>query len=423
MEAERDGSSAAAAAPGAAAASAAANSSLGISLGLSDPSLDELKDMGVSLTTVESRGTKRPKVTHGLFFDDDKGLKKMLRTFHKIRFRGKGHEFEDLQLLMNHYRKWFQELYPAENDFEDMVWKARSVLQEKEKDDDGSVSDPKERLHLLRFQYKSTPELTAEPKSAPASSAAGVQISEEMRKRIEANKQLARERKLRKEQEASGAAGGQVKDINKLAEEDVDFDALWAMEESREKQAQQKPSQVASAFDDEFDPFGFGGGMDDDDGPFRPSPATAKPPMPPPAFAPDEDEDVFGFGGGLDDDDGFSSRPASKPVPQEVRAASETPAASNVKPGLDPELAKRIEANRAKALELKRKKEADAAKAAASTAEPAADIPAAAAAAGAAPPERGGADEDPAASVAVAGGPAFEEEEDIFGFGFGFDEE
>ncbi|CAJ1413195.1 unnamed protein product [Effrenium voratum] len=53
------------------------------------------------------------------------------------------------------YKKWFKELYPFQDDLEDLIWKSRAVLEQKEKTELGVESDPRHQLHLLRYQYKS----------------------------------------------------------------------------------------------------------------------------------------------------------------------------------------------------------------------------------------------------------------------------
>ncbi|CAJ1368749.1 unnamed protein product [Effrenium voratum] len=98
--------------------------------------------------------SKKPKLTHQVFFEE-KGLKKVIRDFPKLKFKGKGNEFEDLKALMAAYKKWFKELYPFQDDLEDLIWKSRAVLEQKEKTELGVESDPRHQLHLLRYQYKS----------------------------------------------------------------------------------------------------------------------------------------------------------------------------------------------------------------------------------------------------------------------------
>jgi len=321
------------------AASAAAASSLGISLGLSDPmQLDDFKPAGLP-TIAEDPLKKKRKVTHATFFEDDKGLKKMLKTFPSIKFRGKGGEYEDVSLLLNHYKKWFQDLCPYGDHFEDLVLKARQVLEDKEKEDDGTPSDPRERLHAFRFQYKNAKE---------ASSAAAT-LSDEQRARIAASRKRALELKQQKEAQSSGASAAPAP----AQAQELDMEELWNMEQENVAAAgRQQTSQGQAPDEFEDDPFGFGGGFDEEDGGLAAAPrAAASAPAP---FFTDEEEDVFGFGGGFDED----NAPAAAAAPE-----APPPAAAKVQ--VDPEVAQRIAENRAKALARKAAfAEANAAKAA-----------------------------------------------------------
>eukprot|EP00435_Cladocopium_sp_Y103_P026811 s3523_g6.t1 len=116
--------------------------------GLGDEDLTNLKEQAVVITRA-----KKPKLTHQILFQDN-GLKKVIRDFPKLKFQGKGHEFEDLKVLMAAYKKWLKELYPFKDDFEEVIWKAREVLQKKEQTDTGEESDPRHHLHMLRLHYK-----------------------------------------------------------------------------------------------------------------------------------------------------------------------------------------------------------------------------------------------------------------------------
>eukprot|EP00971_Amphidinium_carterae_P133817 2650894-Amphidinium_carterae.1 len=129
----------------------------GLDLG-DDPELDDLKDAAKEILQPTQKRAKKVRMTHSLLFDDERGFKQLLRTFPGIPRKGKGEEFRDLALLLQHYAKWLKELYPSNEHFEDVVWKAREVLNQKERLDDGTVSDAKEHLHLFRFKYKSEQE-------------------------------------------------------------------------------------------------------------------------------------------------------------------------------------------------------------------------------------------------------------------------
>jgi len=316
---------------GSASAAAAAASGLGISLGITDPELEDLKDQAVALTQSD-RNRKRPKLTHKLFFDDERGFQKILKTFPQIKFRGKGNEFADLKLLMRHYDKWFRDLHPYGEHFEDLVWKARQVLQDKEKEEDDNISDPRERLHLLRFRHKST----ALAAAAPASTG-GREISEEVRKKIEANRKKALE--LQRQRKARESGSGEAQ----LPPDDPALSVMWNGPTGEEDE----------------DVFGFGFGMDDDGGASGfnggrggsqgAAARSSSHPPPPPAY--DEEEDPFGFGGGLDDDFG-PPRAAPPPVPKLEATPKEASAG-----GQDAEKLRLIEEKRAQALALKRRRE------------------------------------------------------------------
>lgn len=303
-----------------------------MSFGLLDTDLDDIKDQAAAAYAGEGARAKKPKVTHALFFDEDKGFKKILKTFPKIKFHGKGKEADDLRLLLKHYEKWFKELYPHGDHFEDLVWKARSVLNEKEKDGDGITSDPKERLHMLRFQYKnSVDSLASVGDDLSEATGTGGLVSDAARQRIEANKKRAMDLREKKRQEngsPSGAAG--------VPEDDME--ALWAEAEAGGQVPQ-------SAFDDEDDPFGFGFDMGGGSGAGTQVAVGSKKP----AALDFEDEDPFGFGGGAFNDD--DAAPAPRPAVEIAHTSA---------PAVDPEVARRIADNREKAMARKRKREEDA---------------------------------------------------------------
>uniref|UniRef100_A0A7S1F4A7 Chromosome segregation in meiosis protein 3 domain-containing protein n=1 Tax=Noctiluca scintillans TaxID=2966 RepID=A0A7S1F4A7_NOCSC len=271
----------------------------GFGLGLQDLDLDDLKAAAISMFQPGAASKKRRKMTHELFFEDDKGFKNMLETFPKIKFGGKGKEFEDLKLLMRHYSKWFQELYPSGERPEDLAWKARTVLADKEKLDSGDTSDAREQLNVLRFKYKEAETARANAPRVKATS----NMSDETRKRIEENRQRALALKRAREQSAKPGAA-----------EDMDMEAMWEAEMAAAQPAVSAP-RPATSFDDEEDPFGFGYGIEGGAPTQRPgNTAIAQPAS---TFMDDED-DVFGLGGGFDDDVDVGQPPpqVSKPQPQ-----------------------------------------------------------------------------------------------------------
>lgn len=300
-------------------------------LGLDDLDLDDVKDTAVEHPAVKAARNKRPKLTHARLFDDEDGLKRVVRDFPKIRFKGKGHEFDDLKFMMGHYHKWVNDFHPYEKCMEDFVIAARVVLSSKQKSEDGFYSDPREKLHHFRADYKSAggvgtvgARVAARKLKEASKPAAPVVLSEEVRQRIEANRQRALELQRKKAAaalEAEAAALAEMEALVAGAEAGMDSVAPAASAATGARTGAVPPAtgtkRVASFDDEEDDPFGFGFGMDDDDfGPPPPKPpAPAAPAAAPPAAAAaaavpakpalasfDDDEDVFGFGFGMDED-------------------------------------------------------------------------------------------------------------------------
>eukprot|EP00928_Gymnodinium_smaydae_P049133 TRINITY_DN32946_c0_g1_i1.p1 TRINITY_DN32946_c0_g1~~TRINITY_DN32946_c0_g1_i1.p1 ORF type:complete len:404 (-),score=158.80 TRINITY_DN32946_c0_g1_i1:334-1545(-) len=343
-------------------------------LGSADAELDELKDAAIP---TGPSAKKKAKLTHALLFDDPKGIKHLVETMPKLRFRGKGREFEDLKLLLTCYRNWFQELFPSKENLEDMAFKAVQILGEREKTEDGDISDPVERLHTMRYEYKSgggvgtvgaqeaMKKAAAAAAFAAKASANAAKISEEMRLRIDANRQKALELQRKKalergDDEAVARIDAQAQaakiesnrqraiEIKKrkaeqeaaaaLEADEAAFAELAATQQAQPARAAASSTSVprapATCLDDEDDVFGFGGGMDDDFGaPARPATSTSMPAAsaakPAAATFLDEEDDVFGFGGSLDDDDfGFGGPPPAKQVTPSVatQASAPTPA-------------------------------------------------------------------------------------------------
>mmetsp|Transcript_3515 Transcript_3515/g.8241 ORF Transcript_3515/g.8241 Transcript_3515/m.8241 type:complete len:398 (-) Transcript_3515:187-1380(-) len=335
-------------------------------LGVGGDDLDDLKVPAQTFSVVK----KRPKLTHSHFFDDDRGFKKVLETFPKIKLRGKGHEFDDAALLLRHYEKWFQDLFPHGDNLEDLVWTTRNLLQNKERDEEGNVSDPREKLHLLRFKYKQGTSSTGNRTPGSAGECGGPQLTDTMKRRIEANRQRALDLKRRREEGGvtPGRSSLDSEALRRIAENKAralelrrqreeaarnsstvnEEDILGLGEELDEVMGSNFGHRATQADQDEEDPFGFGGGFDDDGGSgggFRsmstmPAPTRAESSRPTAGTVREgtgtlqleEDEDVFGFGGGFDDDGGgfgHSTASASKaPAPPAPPATSAPPAAS-----------------------------------------------------------------------------------------------
>mmetsp|Transcript_73097 Transcript_73097/g.169478 ORF Transcript_73097/g.169478 Transcript_73097/m.169478 type:complete len:663 (-) Transcript_73097:263-2251(-) len=261
-----------------------------------DPELDDLKQAAVSVFQQGQARAKHPKLTHNLFFDDGKGLSKIVQSFPRIRFQGKGQEFNDLKLLIRHYEKWFKELLPCDDHFEDLVWKARTVLQEKERHDDGGVSDPREQLHHLRLRYKTSSGLGTRGEQekradlrADLENRQSSNISSELRKRLEEKRGLDMETLSRIEEKRAKAL--ELK--RKRQEEAAARDGGAGGAGGRAASSQTQSSRVSQE-----DVFGFGGGLDGSQSSAMAGRDVAR------AFSQTQSnvsqEDVFGFGGRFD---------------------------------------------------------------------------------------------------------------------------
>eukprot|EP00434_Breviolum_minutum_P015317 symbB.v1.2.013500.t1/scaffold959.1/size148843/9 len=154
-----------------------------------DVAVENLKEEAVHVAR-----SKKPRLTHEIFFQDN-GLKKVIQDFPKLKFQGKGHEFEDLKVMMAAYKKWLKDLYPFQDDFEELIWKARDVLQKKEQTEIGE-SDPRQHLHMLRFHYKKGEERDAEEKARASD------LDSETAKRVAENRAKALERKRQRDAKA-----------------------------------------------------------------------------------------------------------------------------------------------------------------------------------------------------------------------------
>jgi len=198
--------------------------------------LSNLKEQAVVISRA-----KKPQLTHQILFQDN-GLKKVVKDFPKLKFQGKGHEFEDLKVLMAAYKKWLKELYPYKDDFEEVIWKAREVLQKKENTETGEESDPRHHLHMLRFQYNKNK--------------ANAGRDSETAKRVAENRAKALERKRQREAQAASSttsaantAGQDSETAKRVAE-----NRAKALERKRQREAQ---AQLPPDIDDD-DAFGFG---------------------------------------------------------------------------------------------------------------------------------------------------------------------
>ncbi|XP_066513626.1 TIMELESS-interacting protein-like [Hoplias malabaricus] len=154
----------------------------------------------------------------------ERGLPALRTLFNNVKFKGKGHEAEDLKVLMQKMENWAHRLYPKLQ-FEDFIDKLEVL---------GGKKDVQTCLKRIRLDMPLTHEdfigndgeaearlqedagsfgdagFSEDPfiHSTPAPALAPVMLTEEQQQRIELNKQLALERRLarQKQQESSQSA-------------------------------------------------------------------------------------------------------------------------------------------------------------------------------------------------------------------------
>uniref|UniRef100_A0A3Q3W8X7 TIMELESS-interacting protein n=1 Tax=Mola mola TaxID=94237 RepID=A0A3Q3W8X7_MOLML len=166
------------------------------------------------------KGVKRPQPkldSHRLI--SDRGLPALRTLFDDVRFKGKGHEAEDLQLLMKKMENWAHRLFPKLQ-FEDFIDRVEKLGKKKEV----QTCLKRIRLDMPLTHEDYTKEATPEPQvfgdpdpfnssglpddllrpvhSTPAPAAPS--LTEEQRRRMELNRQLALERKLARQQQHTG---------------------------------------------------------------------------------------------------------------------------------------------------------------------------------------------------------------------------
>ncbi|XP_028257673.1 TIMELESS-interacting protein-like isoform X2 [Parambassis ranga] len=153
----------------------------------------------------------------------DKGLPLLRTLFDSVRFKGKGHEAEDLRLLMQRMENWAHRLYPRLQ-FEDFIDKVEKLGSKKEvqtclkrirldmplthedfAEREGDEEAPPE-LQVFgdpdlfsREGFINDPQGPISSTPAPAAPPAP-SLTEEQRQRIELNRQRALERRLARQQ-------------------------------------------------------------------------------------------------------------------------------------------------------------------------------------------------------------------------------
>ncbi|KAG7473358.1 hypothetical protein MATL_G00094980 [Megalops atlanticus] len=152
----------------------------------------------------------------------ERGLPALRTLFDDVKFKGKGHEAEDLKMLMQKMENWAHRLYPKLQ-FEDFVDKLESLGNKREVQtclkrirldmplthEDFTSKDGEDEGAPADFRVPDDPDIFGSPPLAPATPSQ-VSLTEEQQRRIELNKQLALERRPESSQSSAAAAGETV---------------------------------------------------------------------------------------------------------------------------------------------------------------------------------------------------------------------
>ncbi|XP_061564628.1 TIMELESS-interacting protein [Cololabis saira] len=199
-----------------------------------DGDVSKMPDVPVA----KRKGVKRPQPKlDSQRLTSERGLPALRTLFDDVRFRGKGHEAQDLKLLMQKMENWAHRLYPKLQ-FEDFVDKVEKLGSKKEvqtclkrirldmpllhqdfMDQDGGDPAPAE---LQEFRDPDPDPFSTETdvdafqrlvQSTPAplvqSSPAPPSLTEEQRRRMELNRQQALARRLKRQQTGPGSSDSQ----------------------------------------------------------------------------------------------------------------------------------------------------------------------------------------------------------------------
>ncbi|KAF4091005.1 hypothetical protein AMELA_G00032230 [Ameiurus melas] len=177
--------------------------------------LSKLPDVPVA----KRRTVKRPQPKlNSQRLLSERGLPALRTLFTDVKFKGKGHEAEDLKLLMQKMENWAHRLYPKLQ-FEDFIDKLEALGGKKDvqtclkrirldmplthEDFTGNDGGEKNNEAEVRFQEDADPFEDRSFSEDPFihSTPAPLSLTEEQQQRIERNKQLALERRLARQKQ------------------------------------------------------------------------------------------------------------------------------------------------------------------------------------------------------------------------------
>ncbi|KAM9422290.1 TIMELESS-interacting protein isoform 1-T5 [Salvelinus alpinus] len=242
------------------------------------------------------RGVKRPQPKlDSQRLTSERGLPALRTLFDNVHFKGKGHEAEDLRVLMQRMENWAHRLYPKLQ-FEDFIDKLETLGSKKEvqtclkrirldmplihedfigddgEDDavasrDGRVvnhDDPdpfgdggfaEDPPGLVPSTPAAAPSLVPSSQAGPVHSTPAPSLTEEQQRRIELNKRLALERRLaRMQQHTDGsqematqsADGPSTSQSQEMATQSADRPSTSQSQEMASSQSADRPSTSQS---------------------------------------------------------------------------------------------------------------------------------------------------------------------------------
>ncbi|XP_055454781.1 TIMELESS-interacting protein [Psammomys obesus] len=175
---------------------------------------DEESGSGAPVPVPPKRTVKRnlPKLD-ATRLTSERGLPALRHVFDKVKFKGKGHEAEDLKTLIRHMEHWAHRLFPKLQ-FEDFIDRVENLGNKKEvqtclkrirldlpivHEDFVNNNDEVEETNNLDATIAGfDPFVTSSSDSKNLASESSRSLTEEQQQRIERNKQLALERRQAK---------------------------------------------------------------------------------------------------------------------------------------------------------------------------------------------------------------------------------
>ncbi|XP_075934625.1 TIMELESS-interacting protein [Anarhichas minor] len=235
----------------------------------------------VDVPAAKRKGVKRPQPKlDSQRLISERGLPALRTLFDNVRFKGRGHEAEDLRLLMQKMENWAHRLYPKLQ-FEDFIDKVEKLGNKKDVQTclkrirldmplthedfmGGEEEEAAPESHVfgdpdpfnsssfndlpapLRFTPAPVHSTPAAPAPPPAPS-----LTEEQRRRMELNRQRALERRLARQQPmdpsdsqtVDSSADEPTNVLNNSKDRDEEVEALEA-EPASSTQQQQEPHQL-----------------------------------------------------------------------------------------------------------------------------------------------------------------------------------